>query len=179
MLDLAVRLIPRSRSLTDRALTRAASASSSCVSPAAVLSCRSSSPKLTGPGPPTGRSPPARLHKWQSTSYTRRATRHSPAGAIHQDPGLRSCDLPVGVLRGARTAVPPTVEAGDPVGEEVGVPPGGIITQPHRIGKASFEWTDSRARAGRGPHGQLPARSGTHAGHWPPGQSHSRQRRPR
>jgi len=38
----AVRLMPRSRSLTDRGLRPAASASSSCVSPASARNCRSS-----------------------------------------------------------------------------------------------------------------------------------------
>jgi hypothetical protein len=37
----AVRLIPRSKSLTDRGLRPAASASSSCVSPASARNCRS------------------------------------------------------------------------------------------------------------------------------------------
>ena len=41
----AVRLIPRSRSLTDRGERLAALASSSCVSPASARSCRSSPPK--------------------------------------------------------------------------------------------------------------------------------------
>ena len=43
----AVRLMPRSRSLTDRGLSCAASASSSCVSRASARSCRSSPPKLS------------------------------------------------------------------------------------------------------------------------------------
>jgi hypothetical protein len=43
----AVRLIPRSRSLTDRGLMPAASASSSCVSRASVRNCRSSPPKFS------------------------------------------------------------------------------------------------------------------------------------
>src|SRR5262249_39440657 len=42
-----VRVTPRSRSLTERALRPAASASSSCVSLASVRSCRSSPAKLS------------------------------------------------------------------------------------------------------------------------------------
>ena len=62
----AVRFTPRSRSLTDRGDRVAASASSSCVSPASSRSCRSSPAKLsagcsaTGPSPlttPARRSP--------------------------------------------------------------------------------------------------------------------------
>jgi hypothetical protein len=73
----AVRLMPRSRSLTDRGLTLAASASSSCVSSASVRSCRSSPPKLSAgcsvmPGTPlrAGILPPASPARIRTASTT-------------------------------------------------------------------------------------------------------------
>jgi hypothetical protein len=64
----AVRLIPRSRSLTERGLTLAASASSSCVSSALARSCRNSTAKLspgcsaTAPAPPRQPQPAGPSH---------------------------------------------------------------------------------------------------------------------
>ncbi len=55
----AVRLMPRSRSLTDRGDRLAASASSSCVSPASPRSCRSRPAKLSASCSATGPSPPS------------------------------------------------------------------------------------------------------------------------
>ena len=56
----AVALTPRSRSLTDRGERVAPSASSSCVSPASVRSCRSSFPKPPATLSTTGASSPPR-----------------------------------------------------------------------------------------------------------------------
>jgi hypothetical protein len=64
----AVALIPRSRSLTDRGEMVAASARSSCVSPASTRSCRSSGPKLrAGPSATGASSPPQALRPLAAT----------------------------------------------------------------------------------------------------------------
>ena len=62
----AVRLIPRSRSLTDRGLRPAASASSSCVSRTSLRNCRSNPAKLRG-GSVTASIVPSQDHRGHAT----------------------------------------------------------------------------------------------------------------
>ena len=93
----AVRLMPRSRSLTDRGLTPAALASSACVSWASARSCRSSpaNPEvacsaMTAASPPTALSPPAA----QRTARQGPAPRLPRPGARTTIPGTRPARSP-------------------------------------------------------------------------------------
>ena len=90
----AVRFTPRSRSLTDRGDRRAASASSSCVSPASSRSRRSSPPKLSA-GSATG---PIAPHHTPSAGHRGRpaAARTGPCRPAY------SCGFPVADMCGDR-----------------------------------------------------------------------------
>ena len=93
----AVRLMPRSRSLTDRGLRPAALASSCCVKPTPARSCRSNPANsevacsaMTAASPPTALSPPAA----KSTARTGPVPALSRPGACTAIPGTRPARCP-------------------------------------------------------------------------------------
>ena len=124
----AVRFTPRSRSLTDRGDRPAASASSSCVSPASSRSCRSRPPKLSPGCSATGsiapRQTPSAVHRRTAGHGTDRTlppaykrARNTPCDAAHSTCAERpACEQRA--HRPRRRCRPPERRAArDPVGD--------------------------------------------------------------